>query len=378
MLIRRLALQQFRNYDRLAQEFAPGLNVLVGRNAQGKSSLLEAIYLLATTKSMRGSKDSELIRWDAPSAVVEGRILRTRTSDVDLGISVCQGVRKSLTVNTSATSKTMDFIGQLKVVAFGIIDVDTVRGEPARRRRMLDLEISQLSPSYCHSLACYRKVTEQRNRLLRTMRDRHARDLTAASLESWTDQLISYGGRIIERRRQFLRKLDEYAEPIHDRLTGGRERLSISYTPSFRIDASVDGVEAVSAIFKTALEGVREEELRRQVCLLGPHRDDLVLLVNGRDVRTYGSQGQQRSAALSLKLAEIELMQELAEEPPVCLLDDVFSELDIDRRTHLFEATLERCQVFLTTTELELVPEPIRKQAQAWEVADARLKEIRG
>src|SRR4051812_16041025 len=158
MIVRHLSLHQYRNYDSLRQEFSPSLNVLTGANAQGKTNLLEAIYLLATSKSMRGNRDEELIRWDAPAAVVTGQILREKSNDLDVEVALSRTEKKALVVNTVRVHRAMEFVGQLKAVAFSAADLEVVRGEPSRRRRFLDLEVSQLSPSYCHALACYRKV----------------------------------------------------------------------------------------------------------------------------------------------------------------------------------------------------------------------------
>lgn len=384
MLLRHLTLQQFRNYTSFQREFGPSLNVLVGANAQGKTTLLEAVYLLATSKSMRGSKDTEMIRWDAPASVVSGQVLREKANDVDLEVALSQTEKKSLVVNTIRVNRAMDFVGQLKAVAFSLSDLEVVRGEPSRRRRFLDLEISQLSPSYCHALSCYRKVVEQRNRLLKLTRDRALRATLEDNLGAWTEQLISYGSRLVLRRHQFLQQLSEYALPIHGLLTEQTERLTIAYRPCFKVPETLgtmaareaEGLEPTQEAFRAALGEVREEEFRRQVCLVGPHRDDVLFLVNGRDVRVYGSQGQQRTVALATKLAEVELMRELAGEPPVCLLDDVFSELDASRRAHIFDVTLGNCQTFLSTTDRDLLPPAVLREACVFQVRDGELRAV--
>lgn len=373
MILRHLSLQQFRNYATLRQEFSPALNVLVGPNAQGKSNLLEAVYLLATSKSMRGNRDEEMIRWDAPAAMVAGEALREKASDVELEVALSRTEKKNLVVNRHRVPRMMEFIGQLKAVSFCAPDLEVVHGEPSKRRRFLDLEISQLSPSYCHALAYYRKVLEQRNRLLKTGRDRSARAMAEETIGAWTDQLVQHGSRLVERRRQFLEQLQELALPIHELLTEGAERLAVSYAPTFRAPEKLDDI---AEAFRAALSEVREEEFRRQVSLVGPHRDDITLLINGRDARTYASQGQQRTVALSMKLAEVRLMRDLTGEAPVCLLDDVFSELDSHRRAHLFEVTLDHCQTFLSTTDVELLPQPVLARASVFHVTDGTLRTV--
>ena len=370
MILRHLSLQEYRNYASLRQEFSPALNVLTGANAQGKTNLLEAVYLLATSKSMRGNKDVDLIRWDAPAAVVIGQVLREKANDIDLEVAMSRTEKKSLVVNTVRVHRTMDFIGQLKAVSFSAADLEVVRGEPSRRRRFLDLEISQLSPSYCHALAYYRKVVEQRNRLLKMARDRSMRATLEDMLAPWTEQLVTYGSKLVERRQQFLTQLQEFAQPVHALLTDSQERLTIVYHPPFKVP---EGQEAIQEAFREALSQVREEELRRQVCLLGPHRDDITFLVNGRDVRTFGSQGQQRTVALSVKLAEVELMRDLTGESPVCLLDDVFSELDARRRAHIFDVTLGACQTFLSTTDAEMLSPEVMSQGTLFEVREGQV-----
>lgn len=375
MLVRRLSLHEFRNYRSLGQEFSPSLNLLIGRNAQGKSNLLEALYLLATTKSMRGSKDQDLIRWDSPACLVRGEVLRQTAGDVDLDVCLSRTERKSLAVNGVRTPRSMDFIGQLKAVVFCTGDLETVRGEPALRRRFLDLEIAQLSPAYCHALAWYRKVLEQRNRLLKNLRDQPAGELEGDSLATWTEQLAAYGSRLMERRASFLERLRVLAREVHSELTGGEETLDVRYEPSFPLPP--EGKDLAEA-FRQALAPLRREELRRQVTLLGPHRDELLLLVNGREARVFGSQGQQRTVALSLKLAELRLMTEVSGETPICLLDDVFSELDAVRRSHLVGATLDRCQTFLTTTDRELLPPELRDRGETYRVEEGLLERIAG
>ncbi len=371
MLIRRLTLRHFRNYELLDQEFSPELNVLLGKNAQGKSNLLEAIYLLATTKSFRGSKDADLIAWDQQAASAEAEVLRRQTHDVDLQLLLSRKEKRALVVNSSAAPRSADFIGQLKVVGFGAPDLEIVRGEPARRRRFLDLEISQISPSYCHGLGTYRRLVEHRTGLLRQGRDRSRRPMIEETLAVITDQLVAAGARTVDRRRQFIRRLQDHAGPMHERLSGGAERLMIAYEPSFKIAAAETDLEES---FRVALREVREEEFRRQVCLLGPHRDDVRFFVNGRDVKTYGSQGQQRTAALALKLGEIGLIRDLCGEAPVCMLDDVFSELDETRRACVLAATAEQCQTFVSTTELAMLPSGARRGATCWTVSGGTLR----
>jgi DNA replication and repair protein RecF len=359
-------LTSYRNYAELSCTLAPALNVLVGPNAQGKTNLLEAIYLLATTKSMRGSRDQDLVRWEAERTTVTGYARRTRRNDITLEIAIGRNEPKSMRINGARQPRVMDFVGQFNAVVFSTQDVEVVRGEPALRRRFLDLEISQVSPSYCHALAYYRRTIEQRNLLLRAMREGRGGGL-ADSLEAWDEQLLNHGSRIVERRAHFLRDLEEHARPIHAQLTDNGEYLGLAYRSSFPLPEK-QTTDTIREAFAEALVAARGEELRRGVSTVGPHRDDVIFLINGHETRIYGSQGQQRTAALSVKLAEIHLIRDQVGEPPVCLLDDVMSELDDMRRSHLFDVTLDTCQTILTCTHTRSLPEKALRSARILQV----------
>ncbi len=374
MRLQELCLRHYRNYEALSARFAPKLNILVGPNAQGKTNLLEAIGLLATTKSLRGSRDGDLVGFDAEFAVDHGTIHRERRPDVALEISLSRGMNKQVRVNGVRQPRVIDFIGAFNAVSFSSADIEVVRGEPALRRRFLDLEISQIGPSYVYALAHYRRVLEQRNRLLKALREGGQRGMLSDSLEAWDEQLLEHGAVMVERRRQFVRHLEELARGVHARLTEAGEELALTYDCSFPLPPE-PGLESVRTAFAAALREGRAEELRRGMSLVGPHRDDLLLQVNGREVRVYGSQGQQRTAALSVRLAEIELIRELTEEPPVCLLDDVLSELDDLRRAQIFDVTLCACQTFLTCTSTRSLPDGVLSQAQVYEVSAGTVRE---
>ncbi len=373
MLLQELCLRHYRNYAALSASFSPTLNVVVGANAQGKTNLLEAIGLLATTKSLRGSRDQDLIAFDAEFATDTGVVVRERRPDVTLEVTIGRGQLKQVRIHSVRQQRLIDFIGQFNAVSFSSADIEVVRGEPSLRRRFLDLEISQIGPSYVHALAHYRRVLEQRNRLLKALRDGGQRGLLGDSLAAWDEQLLEHGSHMVQRRRLFVRHLEELARPIHARLTEGEERLGLSYECSFPLPEG--GVEEIRTAFAQALREHRTEELRRGISLVGPHRDDLLLEINGRDVRIYGSQGQQRTAALSTRLAEIEVIRELTEEPPVCLLDDVLSELDDLRRAQLFDVTVGTCQTFLTCTHTRSLPNAVLANARVYRVNGGTLGE---
>ena len=324
----------------------------MGRNAQGKSNLLESLYILATSKSTRAAKDTELIRFEQPIARVKADVLRDRSTDAEIELMLSQTEKKAARVNGVRHTKLAEVIGQINAVLFDSGDLEIIRGEPAIRRRFLDLEISQTSPRYVHALGSFRKALEQRNRLLRDLRDGRAGSEARSSLPAWNAQLVQHGSRLIERRRLFLDRLARLAQEVHQHLSDGRDVLQIIYQPSFPLEDLTDA-ETIQARFLVALESVALDEMARGTTLRGPQRDDVLFTVNGQDCRSYGSQGQQRTVALSLKLAERQLIEELVGEPPLLLLDDVLSDLDDARRRLLFDLTARAgSQTFLSCTNL--------------------------
>jgi DNA replication and repair protein RecF len=368
MRLTNLKLEDFRNYSRLTIEPGSGLNIVVGRNAQGKSNLLEAVYILATSKSTRASKDTELVRFGAGQARVTADVVRDKNSDIEVEMLLSITEKKSARVNGVRHTKLAEVIGQVNAVLFDSGDLEIIRGEPAIRRRFLDLEISQTSPRYVHALAAYRKTLEQRNRLLRDMREGRAGFSAYEVLPAWNQQLALHGARLVERRRQFLGRLGMLAADIHKTLSDERDVLDISYIPSFNIDDASDEA-AVEARFIEALDSVMEEEIARGTTARGPQRDDIVFTVNGKDCRLFGSQGQQRTVALSLKLAERQLIEDLVGEPPILLLDDVLSDLDDVRRHHLFELTAQGgSQTFLSCTNLRAFSKGVLERSVVYTV----------
>ncbi|HEX2998896.1 MAG TPA: DNA replication/repair protein RecF, partial [Armatimonadota bacterium] len=311
MRLKRLTLTDFRACAFVDLKPGNEINVLAGDNAQGKSTILEAIYLLATTRSPRANKEAEMIRWGQETSIVSGSLERSERADVDLEISFGRTTKRVLRVNQTRRARMLDVVGQLNAVLFSADDLNIVRGEPSGRRRFLNMEISQVSPQYCHALLQYRRILEQRNRLLKMIRDTGQ---STETLSVWNDQLVAVGSRMTERRISFLAELSCYADRIHRELAGAGE-LRITYQPSFSL---AEG-ENVAEAFQTQLEQLRRDEVARGVTLVGPHRDDLTFTIDGVDIRVYGSQGQQRSVALAMKLAEVELMRERVGEPPLLL-----------------------------------------------------------
>ncbi|WP_309697675.1 DNA replication/repair protein RecF [Armatimonas sp.] len=358
MHVSRLELTDFRNYERLEFNPGTGLNVLVGPNAQGKTNVLEALYALATTKSHRTSRDTELVRFGAPLARVSAEVQKLGDIEYDLELAIGAGgigtSGKLVKLGGSKQPRLTDLLGHLNAVLFASTDLDIVRGEPDERRRFLNYEISQLSPRYALALASYRKALEGRNRLLKDFKHGHG---DVASLEAWTVPVIEHGSKLIERRQAWLERLTALAAPIHQSLTAGLETLEVVYQASFPLLS-----ESVVDDFAAALKNARREETARGVTTLGPQRDDLTFRIGPPgglllDARTYGSQGQQRTVALALRLAERQLIEETVGEPPIVLLDDVLSDLDESRRNQIFALSLTGGgQTFLTTTDLSPIP----------------------
>jgi DNA replication and repair protein RecF len=393
MFCTHISLTNFRNYVRLDLDFTSETAIILGDNAQGKSNLLEAIYLLATTKSFRAGSDRELINWNAgggdlPYARVSARVQRAQSaSKLDIVISEEQRragsngsangtstsvMAKRFKVNNAA-HRALDIIGLVNVVLFTPQDIDLVLGAPAVRRRYLDITISQIDSRYVRSLAHYQRVLAQRNHLLRQIRDRHA---SIDELEFWNQELVNVGSYLLAKRCEVVSRLGVLGLGTHRDLAGGQELLGVTYRSTVPDIAAEGQTEAptvgdlatVVDAFRSQLAKQSEREVAYGMSLVGPHRDDLVLQLNGREASVYGSRGQQRTAILAIKLAEAILMHERTGEHPIILLDDVMSELDERRRAHVLEAVRSEQQVFLTATDLASLGPVARRSADVWSV----------
>ena len=337
MYIRELKLDHFRNYDSLDLDFSAGTNLFYGDNAQGKTNILEAVYFCGTTRSHRTVKDSEMIRFGAQEAHLRMEMKRT-ASQLRIDMHLRAGKAKGIAINGAAIRKAQELIGLGHFIFFSPEDLGIIKNGPSERRRFLDMELCQLDQIYVSSLAGYNKVLQQRNRLLR---DLSARPQDMATLDVWDEQLVRYGSVLIRAREMFVNRLREVILPIHRSLSGGREEMVAGYEKNTEI-----------ASFAENVKRIRDRDLVLKSTTCGPHRDDLSFSVNGIDIRKYGSQGQQRSAALSLKLAEIELVKESTGDIPVLLLDDVLSELDSGRQHYLLDS-IGNIQTFITCTGLK-------------------------
>ena len=358
MYLKTLKLHNFRNYADLSVEFGSGINVLLGENAQGKTNLLESIYFLALTRSHRTSNDRDLIGWKAKEARVLGTIQKEHTqTPVEIYIS---SKGKNAKVNHIEQGRLSQYVGQLNVILFAPEDLSIVKGSPAVRRRFIDMEFGQMSSKYLYNSAQYRSVLKQRNQYLKQLQIDPKGD--QVYLDVLSDQLAAYGAEIIFQRIQFLKKLEEWSQAVHEEISQGLEKLTFQYVSPLKKDETTS-TETIYAALQELLKKHRQRELQQGKTLVGPHLDDVKFIVNGKNVSTFGSQGQQRTTALSVKLAEIDLMKEETGEYPVLLLDDVLSELDDSRQTHLLTAIQNKVQTFITTTSLsgvaqQLINEP--------------------
>ncbi len=337
MVIKSLELSSFRNYEKLSLEFSSGVNILYGDNAQGKTNILEAICVCATTKSQKGSKDKEMIRIGDEECHIRMYVEREEVPH-KLDMHLRRAKAKTAALDGLPVKKSSELYGFLHVISFSPEDLSIIKNGPAERRRMVDMELCQLDRIYLYQLTKYNKILEQRNNLLKQIGfDRKLAD----TLQIWDEQLAEYGKKIIETRRNFINDLNELVGPVHGHLSQGKEKLKLCYEPNVREDE-----------FLKVLQDSREKELVLKSTLHGPHRDDISFLLGEEDIRKFGSQGQQRTSALSLKLAEIELVKRTIKDDPVLLLDDVLSELDRNRQTQLLDS-IQNIQTIITCTGLE-------------------------
>ncbi|MDD6887883.1 MAG: DNA replication/repair protein RecF [bacterium] len=365
MWISQLQLTNFRNYARLQLQPDAGLCVLTGDNAAGKTNVLESVFLCALGRSHRTSRDAELIREAQQFGVVQ-LTLHTRGGTRSITCKLAPGERKRLLIDGASLSRSGELLGCLNVVMFAPEDLMLVKGGPAERRRFLDMEISQLKPAYYYTLQQYNAALKQRNALLK-----EEASVSAGLLEPWDEQLSRLGAAITIERAAFLDELSAIAANVHLKLSGGRETLLLSYQPN------LPGVEPerLAATMRERLFENTERDVYRGSTSVGPHRDDVMMVLDGSDVRVYGSQGQQRTVVLSLKLSELEIIKRLRGETPVLLLDDVFSELDKRRQRMLLEA-VQGCQTFITCTHLEELTAAGALQMQVYSVSNGNVIEV--
>ncbi|MFZ2486600.1 MAG: DNA replication/repair protein RecF [Anaerolineae bacterium] len=404
MYLSHLSLTNFRNFNRLELSLQPGITLLQGLNAQGKTSFLEAVAYLSTARSLLAGVERELVHWLAweeplPFARLVGELAGdTRRHKIEItllqsskGSNGTPYLRKEVRVN-GVTRRALDLVGQMPTVLFLPQDVELIAGSPSVRRRYMDIALCQMQPDYCRALSAYNKILDQRNALLKALRDNGGpRD----QLDFWDEQLVENGSLLAARRAAFLADLEMEANERQQALTEGRERLHVRYLPALEPNGSDDELNggdattlreptplylagdwvAIGAAFYDMLARMRPREVAAGMSLIGPHRDDVQFVAQGRDLRTYGSRGQQRTAALSVKLAEVTIMRRALGAPPLLLLDDVMSELDGKRRALLLDALSDVQQALVTTTDWDDFTPQFRQHARCLHVADGSIEE---
>lgn len=337
MIIKSLELQDYRNYDSLNLAFDKGTNILYGDNAQGKTNILEAIYVSATTKSHKGSKDRDIVNFHKDEAHIR-TFLEKDGVETRVDMHLRKSKSKGIAIDGQKIKKAADLLGICNVVFFSPEDLSIIKDGPAERRRFVDMELCQLDSFYLYNLNHYNKIVNQRNKLLKDM---YFNPDLKDTLNIWDSQLVSFGSKIIERRKIFVEQLNEIIFDIHKRLSGEKEEITILYEPDVQIDT-----------FERELQHSQEKDIKLKQTTVGPHRDDFCFMIGDVDIRKFGSQGQQRTAALSLKLSEIELVKKITRDTPILLLDDVLSELDSNRQNYLLNS-IGDIQTIITCTGLE-------------------------
>jgi DNA replication and repair protein RecF len=338
MKLKKLLLRNFRNYQELIIAFDSNINVIYGGNAQGKTNILESIFVAATARSHRTNEDFNLISWEEPYTYIKAEFIRNNEPH-QIEIGIAKGGK--------VLPRRSELIGNLVVVIFSPDDLELVKGEPSQRRKFIDLEIAQISANYLFALQQYHRVVKQRNFAYRQVKYENADEKTVSV---WNDQLVQYGTEIIYTRMKAIQVLNELIQQNYLRITGTNQKLTLFYETPFA-ESDCLNPERLSESFRLRLTEIRKSELELAMTLVGPHRDDILIFIDGHDLKSFGSQGEQRSAVLALKLAEVEYMRMQLGEPPLVALDDFTSELDDSRIGYIAtELINQHCQTFITTT----------------------------
>lgn len=362
-------VQNYRNLSKIETHFDPNINIFIGKNAQGKTNLLEAIYFLALTRSHRTNSDRELIKFGDEFANLSGRVHKSQL-DLDLRVLITKKGKK-VWINRVEQSKLSKYVGQMNAILFSPEDLELIKGAPALRRRFMDQEFGQVNSEYLYFASKYRQVLLQRNNYLKQLMKGQTKD--QVFLDVLSDQLAGIAAEIIYRRFKFLKYLSSAASDAYEHISLGSEKLSIVYRPSVSAIAAADDPEAIYHKLLTNFHKIKEMEIRKGTTLVGPHRDDIVFKLDDKNAHLYASQGQQRSIALSIKLAEIQLVHHLTNEFPLLLLDDVMSELDHGRQSALLNYIHGKTQTFITTTDLEGISWEIIKQPKIYHIDSGKI-----
>ena len=360
MIIKSVELKNYRNFARLCMDFHPHINLLCGENAQGKTNIIESIYMSSCGKSHRSSKEREIIEFGCDESHVKS-LIEKKDISYRIDIHLKKDMKKGVAINGIPIKKISELLGIVSVVLFSPEDLSIIKNGPAERRKFIDTHLCLLDRIYVHELALYNKSLMQRNRLLK---DLSYRDESMATLEIWDEQLIRYGKSIIKIREDFIDRINKYIRPIHETISSGTEKLELFYENDTTIDS-----------YEEDMRKNRYSDLKYHITHVGPHRDDIGFEVNGMDIRKYGSQGQQKSAALSLKLSQIDITRSMTGEDPILLLDDVLSELDIKRQGQLLTA-IKDIQTIITCTSADIFSAHHFHIDREYRVHDGMIEEI--
>ncbi|MGL4772118.1 MAG: DNA replication/repair protein RecF [Clostridium sp.] len=359
MYIKRLMLLNYRNYKELDVKLGKHVNVFMGDNAQGKTNILEAMYYCAFAKSHRTSRDKELINWQGDSAYISLSVGKTRL-DKKIDINILKDGKKGIKINSIKINKIGELFGNFNVVMFSPEDLKIIKDSPGVRRRFIDMELCQLNSKYYYNLVQYNKVLNERNVVLRN------RKLTEDMLDIYDLQLASYGEFIINKRLDYLKQLNTYSKDIHNDITSGKEIIEFKYI------STIKNQEDIQKAFYEALKKSRSKDIDKGITSIGPHRDDFSVFINNVDTKSYGSQGQQRTAVLTMKFATLRIIKELTNEYPILLLDDVLSELDFNRKRYIL-STIGEIQTVITCTGIEDLDQYLDEKSKIFKVENGEV-----
>ncbi len=359
MYIKNISLMNYRNYENLQLSLSRNVNVFKGDNAQGKTNILESIYYCAFAKSHRTSRDKELIKWNSENAYISILVGKSRL-DKKIDINILRNGKKAIKVNSIKVGKIDELFGSFNVVMFSPEDLKVIKESPSLRRRLLDMEISQINKTYYFNLVQYNKVLNERNTLLKN------RNLDAEFIEIYNLQLAEYADYIIKERLKYIDKINYYGSEIHNEITSGKEDINLKYT------STIGNLNDIKSNFLAKLRNNLNKDKERGLTLIGPHRDDFYIFINGIDVKTFGSQGQQRTAILTIKFSSLKIIKETTGEYPVLLLDDVLSELDSNRKKYIL-SSIKDIQTIITSTGIEDLKDYLDNNGKIFNVSNGKI-----
>ncbi len=359
MYIKYLQLYNYRNYNYLNLELGPSANVFIGDNAQGKTNILESIYYCGFGKSHRTNKDKELIKWNEEKSAISIYIVKKRL-DKKIDINILRNGKKGITINSIKIKKISDLIGSFNVVMFSPEDLRIIKESPGVRRRFMDMELCQIDKKYYYSLVQYNKVLQERNVLLRN------RNLDKSMLDIYDIQLATFGKYIFNKRCDYVDKLNQYGSEIHKDITSNKENIYFKYI------SAVKNKDDIEKQLLSLLKEYRQKDMERGTTSVGIHRDDLSIYINKIEVKNYGSQGQQRTAVLTMKFSSLSILRDLTGEAPVLLLDDVLSELDFNRKRYILKS-IKDVQTIITCTGVDEIEEYLNQDAKIFKVMDGNI-----